>query len=259
MFTKALWNATYKKGLPPKLTKKYNEVENHRFGTDYLFKEIAIPKEPYVSRLIQYFFIIKEIETQLQCLPEDKKSQISAFFAFSYLNQIWRTSEIKKDLLQLGVNPDSIDENQIVQSTQDYVKKLKTLEPKQLLAHFLIHVGAFMRDGLSIKVEYINPSNKKTHYKIPTNLYDFSFPHTTSRAVFDQMMKQVDGIELDEREYQEVFEQCKNIYETMNNVYNELCNLQDFNKHLAIYIVKLMVLEFIIGYMVPPTHYQCKP
>ena len=55
MFSKALLEATYKNGRPGKPTEAHEQAEHHRFKTEFLFKNKAISKEIYASRLIQHF------------------------------------------------------------------------------------------------------------------------------------------------------------------------------------------------------------
>ncbi|MGQ3888318.1 biliverdin-producing heme oxygenase [Legionella sp. CNM-1927-20] len=231
-FSKALLHATYKDGKPGKLTEEHQKAEHHRFKTQYLFKDKKIPKGPYVARLIQHFFIIKTIETQLQNLSTEGKSEISPFFALSYINQLWRTTAIQKDLEQLGVNIDTIEESNIVLATKNYLKDIEKLTPKNLLAHFLFHVAGFMHGGNIIKTKYIEPSNRiPGYYQISVNQYDFSkaaakLPNgKSSLDVYNNMMSQVDKISLTEEEGEEIIEQGKNVYKTMANIYDDLCNI----------------------------------
>ncbi|WP_019215426.1 heme oxygenase-like domain-containing protein [Legionella tunisiensis] len=82
MFSKALLNATYKNGRPGQLTAEHERAEHHLFKSEYLFKNEVIPKDLYVSRLIQQFLIIKAIETKLQ---KADKAGMSAFFLYLIL------------------------------------------------------------------------------------------------------------------------------------------------------------------------------
>jgi hypothetical protein len=109
LYSKALLAATYKNGKPGVRTDEHEKAECHRFKTEYLFKNKKIPKDLYISRLIQHFLIIKAIEIQLQQLPKTTHSELSAFFTLSYLKELWRTPTIQDDLKQLGVNTETID------------------------------------------------------------------------------------------------------------------------------------------------------
>lgn len=174
MFSKALISATYKNGKPGQLTEEHEKAEHHRFKTDYLFKNAEISKDLYASRLIQHFLIIKAIETKLQNLPKTEQSEISAFFALSYLEHLWRTPAIENDLRQLNINPDEIHKNEITKSTEHYLENIEKFTPKILLAHFLLHIAGFMHGGNIIRSKYIEPSNRLTTYQITANQYDFS-------------------------------------------------------------------------------------
>jgi heme oxygenase (biliverdin-producing, ferredoxin) len=232
MFSKALMNATYKNGRPGQLTEEHEKAEHHRFKSDVLFKAPAIPKNIYASRLIQHFLIIKALETRLHQLPETAQAEISAFFALSYLEQLWRTPGIEEDLRQLGVSPDEIKEDEIAKTTNAYIQTIQTLSSKALLAHFLLHVAGFMHGGNIIQKKYIDPSNLLTSYQIPANQYDFSeiYPLLTQgRAsalnVYQNMIKQIDDITLNEDEYTELLEQCKSVYDIMSGIYDDLCDM----------------------------------
>ncbi|MCE0722814.1 biliverdin-producing heme oxygenase [Legionella resiliens] len=259
MFSKALLTSTYKNGKPGQRTDAHERAEHHRFKTEYLFKNPKIPKDLYVSRLIQHFFIIKAIETQLQSLSGTNKAEINAFFSLSYLQQLWRTSAIEEDLRQLGVEPETIQEHMKARTTQSYLEKIETLKPKALLAHFLLHVAGFMHGGNIIQSKYINPSNRLTSYKIPANQYDFfpaaSFLSTENPiALYGDMMKQVDKITLDEDEYRDIFEQCTGIYATMASIYDDLCDMHSlhpnrFVSSLALLTVSMVAIAFIFKLM----------
>lgn len=232
MFSKTLMTATYKNGKPGQLTEEHEKAEHHRFKTEFLFKNTAIPKDLYVLRLIQHFLIIKAIETQLQQLPETTQSEISAFFALSYLGHLWRTPGMERDLRQLGIEPAAIQGHDIAKTTTSYLNDIKTLSSKTLLAHFLLHVVGFMHGGIIIQKKYIEPSNRLTSYQIPANQYDFSeaFPflsegRPSALGVFQDMMKQIDTIPLSTNEYEEALQQCKSIYETMSGIYDDLCDM----------------------------------
>ena len=232
MFSKVLYNATYKNGNPGKLTEEHEQAEHHRFKKDFLFKNKQIPKDLYASRLIQHLLIIKALETQLQNLSEDK-SAVSPFFALSYLDALWRTPGIENDLRQLGVNPDKIQENEKAKTTKIYLDDINQFTPKILLAHFLLHVAGFMHGGNIIQSKYIRPSNQLTSYQITTDQYDFStalsfLPDTEKNSVsglFQNLMNQVNLIALNEDEYNEILDQCKNIYKSMTGIYDDLCDM----------------------------------
>lgn len=252
MFSKALLTATYKNGRPSQRTDEHEKAEHHRFKTEYLFKTTKIPQDLYVARLIQHFLIIKAIETQLQNLSKTDKSEISAFFALSYLEHLWRTPGIENDLRQLGINPNEIHENETAKTTGKYLKNIEKLTPKVLLSHFLLHVAGFMHGGNIIRSKYIEPSNRLTSYQIPTNQYDFSsaasFLSTEKHSALDlyqDMMKQVDNITLDNEEYEEVFEQCKGIYETMTNIYDDLCDMHIHQPKLSGYSLAVFSVSII--------------
>lgn len=258
-YSKALLSATYKGGTYGERTEAHEKAEHHRFKTDILFKSPKIPKDPYVLRLIQHFVILKAIENQLQNLPAKGKKELSAFFALSYLEDLWRTPGIEEDLQQLGVNPLNIPKAKVAQTTNDYLKKLEQLPPKALLAHFLTHVAGFMHGGSVIRSRYIAPSNRLTAYQIPLNQYDFSaaassLSSRSAMVVYSDMMEQVDKIALDEEEYQDVFKQCTSIYETMINVYDDLCamhmrQLRQRRETLTLFGVSLLALAWVVKLM----------
>ncbi len=255
-YSKALLTATYKNGRPGgELTDEHRKAEHHSFKKDYLFKNPQIPRELYASRLIQHFLIIKAIETQLQNLSHQGKSEINAFFSLSYLHHLWRTPGIQRDLQQLGVNTDEINNHEIAKTTKSYLKDIEELTPKTLLAHFLLHTAGFMHGGNIIRSKYIEPSNHLTTYQISTHQYDFSsaaaFLPTEKRsslAVYQEMMKQVDTIDLEENEYEEILAQGKTVYETMNSIYDDLCNMhRQFPLYpLAVVSVGMVAIAFIL-------------
>ncbi len=237
-FSKALLAATYKNGVPGKRTEEHERAEFHRFKTDYLFKDAKIPKDLYVARLIQHFVIIQAIEAQLQNLTD--RTSISAFFALSYLGELWRTPRIHVDLIQLGVNPGQIDDREIAPTTKKYLEEIRQLPPKSLLSHFLTHVAGFMHGGNIIRKQYIEPSNNLTDYQISTKQYDFSSAGAlllegrgSALAVYGDMMKRVDEITLEEDEYNEVLHQGKAVYATMTRIYDDLCDMHIKNSALS--------------------------
>ncbi|BCA93937.1 heme oxygenase [Legionella antarctica] len=252
-YSKALLTATYKEGRPGPLTAEHKKAEHHRFKTQYLFKNTKIPKDLYVSRLIQHFLIIKGIETQLQTLSLKGKSEINPFFALSYLQHLWRTPGIQSDLHQLGVNTDKINDHQIAQTTKSYLKKIEELTPKTLLAHFLLHVAGFMHGGTIIRSKYIEPSNQLTDYQIATCQYDFSSAAPSLSAkryspltVYHDMMKQVDTIALEDSEYEEILEQGKTVYETMSSIYDDLCNMHGLFPHYSLAVVSVSIASIVL-------------
>jgi heme oxygenase len=260
MFSKALLTATYQKGAPGKLTKEHKEAEYHRFKADYLFKNKIISKELYVARLIQHFLMIKAIETELQNLSNTDKTKINAFFTLAYLEQLWRTPAIEKDLRQLGVDPNSISKGQLTKTTEHYLKNIEKLSPTNLLAHFLLHVVGFMHGGNIISKKYIEPSNRLTSYQISTEQYNFSPTFSlfkgkpSSIGLYEDMMKQINDIELDSNEYEEVLAQCKGIYSTMTSIYDELCDLQVHHPKqsscsLSMILVSMMAILLILKLM----------
>ncbi|MCL9685128.1 biliverdin-producing heme oxygenase [Legionella maioricensis] len=230
-YRSALLNATYKEGQVGKLTDEHEQAEHHRFKKDFLFKNKQIPKDLYVARLIQHFLIIKAIETQLQKL-DSEKSEINAFFALSYIEHLWRTPGIQKDLQQLGINPDQIKESEIAPTTKRYLKDIEQFTPKVLLGHFLVHVAGFMHGGNIIRSKFIEPSNSVTDYQISTHQYDFSSAATflqggkgSSFAVYQDMMNKMDEIALDSDEYEEILKQGKSVYAIMTSLYDDLCEM----------------------------------
>ncbi|HAT8179286.1 TPA: heme oxygenase [Legionella pneumophila] len=262
MFSKALITATYKNGKPGQLTEEHEKAEHHRFKTEYLFKHKMIPKDLYASRLIQHFLIIKAIETKLQSLPKTEQSEISAFFALSYLEHLWRTPGIENDLRQLGVDPDKIRKHDITKSTENYLENIGKFTPKILLAHFLLHIAGFMHGGNIIRSEHIEPSNRLTSYQIAADQYDFSSAISllstgkhSPLALYQDMMKQVNNIDLTSDEYQEILEQCRGIYETMSNIYDDLCDMHTHSPKLPTYSlaaisVSLVALGLILKLLV---------
>lgn len=230
-YSKALLAVTYKNGKAGTLTNEHQEAEHHRFKS-YLFKEKIIPKNLYIARLIQQYLIIKAIETKLQNVSDTDKLEVNAFFTLSYLDSLWRTLAMKTDLLTLGVNPDKIPNTQITAATKRYIQDIETLPPKSLLAHFLLHIAGFMHGGHVIKTKYIAPSNQLADYYISTKQYDFSstanqLPErlNPSLAVYSHLMKEMDTIILTPQEYQAILEQGKIVYETMTNIYDDLCKM----------------------------------
>ncbi|HHF7349236.1 TPA: biliverdin-producing heme oxygenase [Legionella feeleii] len=258
MFSKALLNATYKNGKPGQLTAEHERAEHHYFKSEYLFKNKKIPKDLYASRLIQQFLIIKAIETKLQRLANADKIEISAFFALSYLGQLWRTPAMEDDLRQLGVNPDEISRDEITETTEKYLGDIEKLTPKTLLAHFLVHVAGFMHGGYIVQSKYINPSNRLTAYQIPAKQYDFSSSipflsagKRSSLGLYQDMMEHVDKIEINGDEYVEVFTQCKGIYATMASIYDNLCDMHAqqptlSTRSIAVFGTSLLVIAVII-------------
>ncbi|HAT1595686.1 TPA: heme oxygenase [Legionella pneumophila] len=270
MFSKALITATYKNGKPGQLTEEHEKAEHHRFKTEYLFKNAKIPKDLYASRLIQHFLIIKAIETKLQSLSKTEQSEISAFFALSYLEHLWRTPGIENDLRQLSINPDEIHKNEIAKSTEHYLENIEKFTPKILLAHFLLHIAGFMHGGNIIRSKYIEPSNRLTTYQITADQYDFSAAISflssgkhSPLALYQEVMKQIDNIVLTGDEYPEILEQCKGIYETMSNIYDDLCDMHTHHRKLPTYslaaisvsLVALgLILKLLMDFLNPMTN-----
>lgn len=254
MFSKALLTATYKDGKPGKPTEAHQTAEHHRFKKEFLYKNKMISKEIYASRLIQHLLIIKALETQLNT-PE-AKSELNAFFSLAYLEQLWRTQWMENDLSLLGVNPEAIPQENIAPATEHYLEHIKGLKPKALLAHFLLHVVGFMHGGNIIQNRYINPSNDLTTYKIPAEQYDFSpaIAEAKTRGVmslYAEMMQEVDKINLDEKEYAEVFAECNLVYTTMTEIYDDLCRMHTqqpkvTGTSLALLSVSIVALAFIM-------------
>ena len=254
----ALLNATYKEGRVGHLTDEHEKAEHHRFKKDHLFKTTAIPKDAYVSRLIQHFLIIKAIETQLQTLPAKDKTELSAFFALSYLERLWRTPGIQKDLQQLEVNPEQIKDSEIAPATKRYLENIEKLTPKALLGHFLVHVAGFMHGGNIIRSKYIEPSNDLTDYQISTHQYDFSSAAASlpgekrsSLAVYDDMMKEMNGVTLDSEEYEEILEQGKSVYAKMTSIYDDLCDMHTKQPtsscySLAVISVSMVAIAYVL-------------
>ncbi|CEK09362.1 biliverdin-producing heme oxygenase [Legionella hackeliae] len=253
---RALLKATYVDGKVGKLTKEHNTAENHPFKTDYLFKNEVIPKELYVSRLIQQFLIIQAIETQLKNLSHDGKAQISAFFTLTYLDELWRTPGMQKDLQLLDVDADNIPDDAITSTTKKYLHDIKQYSPKVLLAHFLMHVSGFMHGGNMIGTKYIDPSNRLTVYQIPKNQYNFShalmFLSTKKKsplALYEDMKKELDeNIALEDDEYKKILEQCTGIYEKMTGIYDDLVKMHSYQPKLTGYpLAVLSVTIFILA------------
>ncbi|CEG55732.1 biliverdin-producing heme oxygenase [Legionella fallonii] len=246
LFSQALLAATYQGGKYGKRTDEHEKAEFHRFKTEHLFKNKKIPEDLYVARLIQHFVIIKAIETQLKGLED--KTPISAFFALTYIEQLWRTSGIRADLEQLDVNVDEIKDHQIAPATQKYLSDIKQLPPKALLAHFLMHVAGFMHGGNAIIKRYIEPSNALTNYQISTHQYDFSSIVSgggSSLNVYNDMMKQMDTIELEEDEADEIQKQCTEVYSTMTSIYDDLCDMYTKQSKLPYYLVAVVTIGMI--------------
>lgn len=255
LFSKALLAATYRNGTPPTRTKEHEKAEFHRFKTEHLFKTKTIPKNLYVARLIQHFVILETIETQLRNLTD--KTPINAFFTLSYLEELWRTPGIKTDLEQLGVKPEQIDVSQIAPATKTYIENIKQLPPKSLLAHFLTHVAGFMHGGNIIRSKYITPSNRLTHYQIPMRQYDFlsaatMLPKRSSSAltVYEDMMDNVDTITLSDEEAQEVLQQGKEVYATMVNIYDDLCDMHTKQYNLSPSLIAVIAISMMAIYWV---------
>lgn len=260
-YSKALLNATYKNGMPGKLTEAHEKAEHHRFKSQFLFKNPVISKNLYIARLIQHFLIIKAIETQLNKLSSVEKSEISAFFALNYIDQLWRTPAIQNDLKQLGVNTDEIADNEIAKTTKTYIKNIEQLPPKALLAHFLYHVAGFMHGGNIIRSKYIELSNRLTAHQISTEQYNFTAvaallpgERRSSIAVYQNLMEQLDTIKLDSNEYQDILDQGKNVYETMSSIYDDLCDMytnqgSKLTLILSVITVSLIAVTFVLKFL----------
>lgn len=236
MFTKnykdVLLNATYKKGKVGVLTQAHQRAEHHPFKTKHLFKETIIPKNLYVARLVQHFLIIQALEQQLLGLNEKEKAELDAFFTLSFLDQLWRTAAIQNDLEQLGIEVTEISDKEITKSTKKYLNEIQELQPKVLLTHYLLHVAGFMHGGNIIQKKYIAPSNKLTEYQIATQQYNFSslwvnLPQSKQSVMglYGYIMSELDAIELSDSEYAECLQQGQSIYETMANIYDDLCTI----------------------------------
>ncbi len=259
MFSKALLNGTYKNGRSGHLTDEHEKAENHRFKTEHLFKNKKIPKELYATRLIQHFLIIKALEIHLRNLSTSAKSEINAFFALSYLEDLWRSLGIEHDLQQLNVDPNNVSDDEIANSTTNYLKNIEKFPPKILLAHFLMHIAGFMHGGNIIRTKYIEPSNLLTSYQIPLEQYDFknaffSIGKNSPIGLYQDMIKEVDNIVLDENEYEEILEQCKSIYQTMADIYDDLCEMHfhqpiQFGHSFAVLGVSLFILAVFLKLM----------
>lgn len=254
MFSKALLNATYQNGRPGQPTKAHEQAEHHRFKKEFLFKEQIIAKDIYASRLIQQLLIIKTLEQHLQ--SEAAKTELSAFFALNYLEQLWRSQAMENDLKSLGLDPQAIKTEQTTPATKTYLSHLETLKPKALLAHFLLHVVGFMHGGNIIQTRYLKPSNERSPDKIPAEQYDFSAAIAKAEersimSLYGSMMQEVDKISLSDEEYDELFAECNLVYESMSAIYDDLCIMhtqqQSLNKaSLALLSVSLAALAFII-------------
>jgi heme oxygenase len=251
LFSQALLTATYKNGRGGELSEEHKKAEHHRFKTEYLFKNPRISRELYASRLIQHFLIIQLIETQLQNFAQSE--EISAFFALSYLEHLWRTPALEQDLQQLNINPNKISPDAITKTTEKYLDELKQLKPKELLAQFLVHVVGFIFGGDIIRSNYIEPSNRLTKYKISTNQYDFSsaasllsIENPSPLALYKDMISTVDKINIEPHEYEEILKQCKNIYETMANIYDDLYTLHTYQQKRLGYLVAMLSISLAI-------------
>lgn len=260
MFKKALLNATYKDGLPGTRTKEHEEAEFHKFKTDHLFKNKKISKDLYVARLIQQYKIIQILEIKLNNLMADEKSEISAFLTLNYLSSLWRTSFMQSDLTILGVNPKSIADSQIVEHTRLYLEQINTLSPKLLLAHFLLHVSGFMHGGNIILSKYIKPSNELSAYNIPFGQYDFSAAMSAVEvnspiAIFNRLMKDIEGISLSEAEQEEIINECKEVYVKMKEIYDDLLAMHiqkssGVAQNTLIFYVSLVVITAIFSLLI---------
>lgn len=221
IYSKALLYATYidGKAANPR-TPAHEQAECHPFKTEYLFKTVRIPREGYEARLIQHLVIIDALEKRLQHFSNEERTAISAFFAISYLDGLWRSPGIQKDLEQLGRDSAHIKKQHLALSTQDYVNRIEQLPPKHVLAHFLMHVAGFMHGGNIIRSKYIRPSNDVTDYQITAHQYDFSYAGKT--ISFRDLMSQVDNIPLDETEYAAILAESEQVYTTMTQIYDDL-------------------------------------
>ncbi|KTD46632.1 heme oxygenase [Legionella rubrilucens] len=233
-FTEALLAATYKNGKPSgALTEVHAKAEHHRFKKDYLFKDKAIPKAVYASRLIQHYLIIQSLEMHLQALSTEKESALSAFFILSYLNELWRTPAIERDLQQLGINPKEIRASEVAPATTKYLEKINNASPQALLTHFLVHVAGFMHGGNIILNKYIKPSNELTDYQISSHQYDFSaaFPRLPEKSrstlgLYQDMMTHLDTkLVFSSHDYDEVVKEALCVYEAMTGIYDDLCEM----------------------------------
>lgn len=254
-FSDALLKATYVNGKPPTRTEAHEKAELHPFKTEHLFKNKQIPKGLYVARLIQQFLIIKAIEQRLQELSNTDKDQINAFFTLSYLEDLWRTLPMSRDMAKLGIDAGKILYPSIATNTKKYLAEIDKLNPKNLLAHFLFHVAGFMHGGGIIRYKFINPSNRASHYEIPSEQYDFSSavlslrsPNSNSLKLYEDMMQQIDKISLDQDEYQAILEQGKSVYETMTDIYDDLYDMHIKQpKYMAWTFALCMISVFVMG------------
>lgn len=250
LYSQALLVATYVNGKPGSRTPEHERAEKHPFKLQHLFKETQIPKDLYASRLIQQFLIVKAIETQLMKLSEVDAKKINAFFTLDYLEQLWRTPGMQRDLYALA-GTEEINDSQIAKTTTLYLAELEALTPKQLLGHFLFHVAGFMHGGAIIRSQYINPSNELTDYQIPFEQYDFSAAVAltpgkgSALAVYNDMMRQIDTIELSEAEYADILEQGRKVYATMANIYDDLCVMHSSQESWS--TMSLMTVSLIVA------------
>ncbi|QRN02591.1 heme oxygenase [Legionella sp. MW5194] len=261
-FTEALLAATYKNGKPSgALTDVHAKAEHHRFKKDYLFKDKAIPKGVYASRLIQHYLIIQSLEVHLQALSTEKESAVSAFFILSYLNELWRTPAIEKDLQQLGINPKDIRPSEVAPATTKYLEKIHNASPQALLTHFLVHVAGFMHGGNIILNKYIKPSNELTDYHISTHQYDFSAAFTrlpeksrSTLGLYQEMMTHLDTRQLSSTDYDEVVNEALCVYEAMTGIYDDLCEMHArqplvSSSAIAKVGVSLMVVAWVLKWL----------
>lgn len=239
-FYTSIANATYNNGKPgPKnLTKAHEDAEKNKFkealfGTEEtrIVTPMIIPKKLYAARVIQQFAFIKALETQLQTLSSSDQPELKAFFALTYLQELWRTPAMKNDLRNLGVDPDNIPENSLTNTTKAYLEEIKTLSPEHLLYHFVVHIAGYMHGGNNI-LELIAPSNQLTRnlYTIPSEQYDFSsacnkISSRFSVKLFKNMMETFGDKEISEEKYKELFDQCTHIYKTTASIYNDLSDM----------------------------------
>lgn len=238
MFRTALFNATYKNGRPGTLTPEHEAAEHHAFKIHHLFKEKAIPKDVYVLRLIQHYIIINAMESQLKELSEHQRSELNPFFCLSYLSELWRADGIVRDMKALDVDPEHLDAQLIARSTRAYVQQLARLNPKELLAHYLLHISGFMHGGKILEKKYLEPSNALTSYQITSFQYDFSSitqglerSGWSTMDVFNDLMNTVDRIELTNDELEALTIQCKSVYSTVSQIYDNLIQIRQDRIH----------------------------